>query len=104
MPRPKPTVEKSLTEKEKAYLRLSCIKMVVENGSRIDIKDPCGKAKEYYEFIVGKSFEPTKDKETVKVDTATVEPEPEPEKKKEEKVIEPTQHPFGDSGRKKVLL
>ena len=54
MPVAKKTTTKApqMTAKEKAYIRLKCLSMVVEHGNNINRSSPSEKANEYYEFVM----------------------------------------------------
>jgi len=90
-----------LTPKDKAYIRLKCLSLVVDAGSRIDCKDPAAKAQEYYCYITGEK--PVYEK------VITPKKKPGRPPKKKEKDTSPVTKihenvPFAESGRQRVIL
>lgn len=88
-----------LTNKDKAYIRLKCLNLVIENGSKLDCREPLEKSEVYYNYIVGEkkvvANKPAKKK---------VKSKPSTKNNGTVKDIEPVSTPFEDSGRKKVLI
>ena len=93
------TYEGSLTDKDKAYMRMKCLSLVVENGSRIDSKSPQDRAEEYYNFVINNMTKVQEIKEAVDTVVDAVAREIH-----EAEQVDVTQTPFGESGRKQVLL
>ena len=88
------SISKALSPREKAYIRLKCLTLVVESGSRVDLANPQNKAKEYFDFVLGKR--------KVSVQKVT-ELRPVVKEPKQETVIsQPV--PFSEGGREKVLI
>lgn len=96
--------DQPLNKRDKAFMRLKCLELVIASGSHIDIHTPCTKAAQYFDFVTGRKFynehfKKTEEKQSE--ETAKEEPAKEaPAKKSEEEV----KSPFGDSGRKTVSL
>ena len=78
----------------KANIRLKCLSMVVEAGSRIDATSPEEKAQQYYDFIVCNSI-----KKIVSDKKNTVKRKPGRPNKVKQMVQQPVVNPFGDKGR-----
>ena len=89
-----------MIDKERAELRLKCIQLVIEAGSRVQIIDPFERAEQYYEFISGVAKPAPKLKTTKKqvAKKQVVKEEVQPE------TAQPEKNPFGDSGRQQVML
>jgi hypothetical protein len=105
----------SLTDREKAELRVKCLSLVLDNGSRIDANNPKDKAEEYYSFIINDNC--PKKESAKKVESAgkqvqkTYPPKGYLNKIEYDLPVETTELkeeeipvPFPDSGRKKVIL
>jgi len=43
----------TISDSEKVYLRLDCLTLVMNNGSKLDAKSPQDKAEELYNFVMG---------------------------------------------------
>ena len=89
-----------VTFRDKAFLRMQCLTLVLENGSRIDANNPMAKADEYFQFILdGKKGSIVEKKDTVK----RKKPGPKPKQKVEKEDVS-ISSPFGSNGRQAVLI
>ena len=98
------TLDGSLSDKDKAYMRLKCISMVVEGGSRMDAMAPQVKAEEYYNFIIGKCTAEKDEKVVIEIEKPK---EPISETINDVHVQKPVSNqasPFGESGRPQVFI
>jgi len=101
---PPKTLASNLSPKERAMIRLQCLKLVIEGGSRIDSNKPEEKAQQYYDFIMDgqtSNIKVVNVKQQVQINK---EPSKDTPKNPLAQPIAPTAHPFGESGRKQVLL
>ena len=99
----KTTIPKvTLSEKDKTYIRLKCLMMVVENGSRSDAGKPQQKAEEYYNFIIGRkpATKTITESKPANVQTPQEIVGSVPEQNEDTSVISV----FGNSDRKQVMI
>ena len=100
-----PTGSPKISERDKAFIRLKCVELILANGNRLDAnKNLLERSDEYFQYITGrkKAVPTVKPTPIVQVKETPIAPPEDTASQSADK--NPDSNPFGDSGRQKVLI